>query len=367
MATTQLLNLHNLVQVEIEGDEKFHHDFDYYLGDMISQTRQRASAHPSRDGRRRFLRVVHRPSIVTTNMREVSPGLFISGSAAVDTEYRVRIERSEDGILEIQSPQAPVEWFMWLLQLMILQENASFVHCAGVELDGRALIFPSWGGVGKTAITNSLVRDKHWRLLGDDRVILTADGRCYGFPQAMVIYAYHREVFPELFAQGKGPTAPALANELLTKLAIGVKPILRRMPLLLNWIRRHNPQSVRVRPSDVLGSQSLATCATLDACIWIDRDPTICSPKVVQPDDMLVSRIAGSTLSEYDRHCVGLTPALCGAGIVPFESTFAAWPSVVKSALSGRPTWMVLLPADMPVSQVPLVLTEILRSCEVSI
>jgi len=295
-------------------------------------------------------------------MRHMESGVFGKPGAMLDTTFRTHLSRTADGELRIQSPTSALEWLVWVVQLALLEQQASFIHCAGLERNGRAILFPSWGGVGKTAITKRFVSDDGWRLLGDDLVIVARDGTCYGFPRAMVLYPYHSSVFPEVFSRGEGPIAPVIANEILTKAGLTVKPVLRRVPAALRWARRHNPQSVRIAPSKVFSPDALATTAQLDTVAWIERDATITEPRIDIDDELFVTRIVGTTLSEFNRHCTSLTPTLFGLGVFSYAQTYGSWHSILEQAFRGKRKWMISIPANLPVAEVPGAVKSLLDS-----
>lgn len=279
-------------------------------------------------------------------LRKLEEHIYVGDGVVVDRYYRIRLEAANGHALTITSDNPALEWLSWSLQLGALLRRATFVHCAALERDGEAVIFPAWGGIGKTALVAEFVRRRGWRLLGDDLAILSADGICYGFPKAMVIYPYHRAVFPELFRAGRGPAAPVGANALLTRAGLAVKPVLRYFPGLLDLARRHNPQSRRIPPSAVFGRDKLAKCGHLRAAIWIDRVSGLESPRLRQDDGSLVSRVMGSTMNEYDPRCIKLTNIAMGMGLVKAREFYDAWSQVLGEALRGCRRLLLSCPAN---------------------
>lgn len=331
-------------------------DVAAYLGDVLP-----LSARPSSDARP-AITVRHAEHLSKTGLRVMEAGILAGPGAMLDQNQHVHVTRQKNGTLEILSTTIPTEWVIWLLQLKLLESEATFVHCAGVEHAGRAILFPSWGGVGKTAIAKGFVQDEGWRLLGDDFVIMGIDGTCHAFPKSMVLYPYHRSLFPGVFDVGRGPVAPTAANDLLTRLVPLVKPALRRIPSALAWARRHNPQSVRIPPSQVFGESAIASEASVGAVVWLDRDAAITEPVIQPADETFFSRLAGSSMSEFDRRCVGLTPMMAGLGIVSFSATLGAWMQILEQSLHDADRWMIKLPSAMPVNEVPEAVKALLGS-----
>jgi len=276
----------------------------------------------------------------------------------------VRLVKSDEPrTLRLMSNSPCLEWLSWALQLTLLQAQACFVHGAGVEVDGQGVLLPSWGGVGKTAIAKHFVVNLGWRLLGDDLVILTDRGQCLGFPKPMVLYPYHRRQFPAVFASGHGPAAPMVMNSALSRLAAFAKPLLRLSPALLQWARRHNPQSVRVNPSAVFGRDRLACEAHLSAVVWLDRMAGLSAPQLRPVDRRdVASRIFGSTLREQDAWCINATLVACGLGILRADDIYRVWLDVLDRGLQSATTWVLLIPQDTSIDDVGCVVDGALRN-----
>ena len=339
-----------LAELAIQPDYPWLQELVSGLGDV-----GRLYGYPNRgsvlaDARERVL--VQSGSIVRTpEMRELAKGVLVRPSAMLDLRYGVWVLRSSENELTLQTDRPCLEWVMWALQLALLRGGATFVHAAGVEKDGTALLFPSWGGVGKTAIVRHLVGEFGWRLLGDDLVVLSRDGMCFGFPKPLVIYPHHRAVFPDVFARGSGPVACTWMNAALTRAAQVMKPLLRPAPRLLQLARRHNPQSVRIAPSEVFGRDRLAMAGHLKEVVWLDRVEGLSAPQFTPCELDLTSALMGSTLFENDPWCVRLTNVARGLGILSCGQLYANWVTVLQGALALARRWQLYLPAGMPLPQ----------------
>jgi len=286
-----------------------------------------------------FVKQLQRPE----NMRELAPNLWIDANYLLDWKYRVLLKTEKEDIFLI-TDRSCLEWLIWGIQLQLIQSDAVFVHAAGVTKNGKSILFPSWGGVGKTAIIAKFIRDLGWKLLGDDLVIVNYDGICYGFPKPMVLYPYHEMVFPEIFKIGKGPIAPIAANYLLGRVAQLIKPALRLIPGALEYARNHNPQSSRVLPSEAFGSDCLASAASLSTVVWLDRIKGIDSPQIDKEDSKIASRLAGSTLHEMDAWCGNLINVACGLGMFSFHSVYVQWLQVLEQSMRDSMSYKLYLP-----------------------
>ena len=284
--------------------------------------------------------------------REVGRGIYNTPTGVIDEVYGVEVAWRDPGRLVINCTRPTLEWAMPSLLLAGLRAGCAFMHGAGLERDGVAWLFPSWGGVGKTALVAALVRSHGWRMLGDDFVIVTDDGECLAFPKPMVLYPYHRAMFPEVFASGRGPTAPASFNDALTRAAVALKPMLRRFPGLLQWARRHNPQSVRVAPSEVFGSDKLAAGGRIGGAVFLERVTGLSAPRLEEADGGLVGRAFGTTLSEFDPRCTMACNVALGSGHLRPEEFYERWVECLGEGLRDAPQYVLRLPADVAAGEV---------------
>ena len=134
-----------------------------------------------------------------------------------DGDKRAKIYFKNNNTCVIETNQEANEWLMMMLNIMLLKEDYSIIHAAGVSNEKGALLLPSWGGVGKTASVAKLI-DKGYKLLGDDMNIITAEGKIYPLPKKFVLYFYHKDLFPQVFEK-KGPRCGNAVNEIYEKIS----------------------------------------------------------------------------------------------------------------------------------------------------
>lgn len=91
-------------------------------------------------------------------------------------------------------------YFPYMLQLLLQQEDKTFIHGAGITVNGtEAYLLSAFGGIGKTCFVSKALKKKNVSLLGDDLVILGKDGYCYSYPRPFCLYKYHKALFPQYF------------------------------------------------------------------------------------------------------------------------------------------------------------------------
>ncbi len=294
-------------------------------------------------------------NIAKSECREVADRIYTGSSAFISDEYGIRLTFPDSNTVVMETRQECDEWFMILLQAMLLRSGLSMIHAAAVCKEDTALLMPSWGGVGKTACVTRLIKEHGWKLLGDDIVLISADAEVMGLPKHFVIYPYHRPLFPELFSQGKGPISPKSTNDLLTKVGRVVKPALRMAPGLLALARRHNPQSRRVSPFDIFGKSNIGTHATAKRAVWLERAiGEVAEPMNRMSPEKMASMSASVTLMEVAGPRLPAMCALLGSGLLDCDDFFGKTYQIHKQAYDKiGDLHRLTVPADVPVEQVP--------------
>jgi len=88
--------------------------------------------------------------------------------------------------------------FLSFLQCSLLERNAALVHASGFSVDGKGVLLPAWGGVGKSTIMSRAVLHGKAKFLTDDHAVIDADGQMYLHTLPIHAYVYHLEQDEEL-------------------------------------------------------------------------------------------------------------------------------------------------------------------------
>lgn len=356
--------IHNKIEFSFEANNPCLKDIITTLGDVSGLGKLSVNSLPISHSIPQ-VKLSYIPRFSLDGMRKFGDSLMIKPGVLVDLKYKAQLSTLSDGTLHLQSNNSSLEWTGWLMQLALLRTQATFMHVAGLEKNGKALLFPSWRGVSKTPLVNGFVKNYNWKLLGDDYVIVDAYGKCYSYPLPMTIYAYHKEIFPELFAQKNRLTVSKKFYSCSSFAAQVLKPILRKYPQLLDLARRYNPRFIYLNPSEVFGEEKIASTANLETVIWLDRVAGISEPILKPADNLLASRIVGSTLKEQDPWVVEATNVACGLGILDFRHIYPDWLNIVEKALAGVKGWILYLPTKMAVEDVSKVVHDTLQQAQV--
>lgn len=346
------ISIHGLVEIKYESSYRWREAWESTFADFAAFPSAANGVNPPFQ-----LRLSESiPDGKARQLRRVAETIRGGSGELLDERLHTYVERTDEGIT-LHSGGTAMEWGMWCIQLGLLAQGATLVHCAGVEREGRATLFPSWGGVGKTALVADLVTKGSWKLLGDDFVIVDQSGRCKGFPKPMVVYPYHASVLQPVFLDGRGPIAPTALNGTLGSLARRAKPALRHIPAVLEFMRRHNPQSTRVLPSTVFGRGALADGAQLERAIWLERAPYLTEVQL-EEETAVVSKVLGSTAAEFSDL---LSPTAIGVALHVFdaEPLFSRWHSILEEALSPLPCGTARIPEKLSVDRMAEAVSEL--------
>lgn len=285
------------------------------------------------------------------DVRFIGDGAYIGQNVYVDEQYGVRIERSAES-LRLRVAQECNEWLVIAVQLALLNSGHSLLHAAALEKDGQVLLLPSWGGVGKTATVCRFVREYGWRLLGDDLVII-GQGRVLPFLKPFVIYPYHKDLFPELFESGENHTVKNLTvSNLMSRMIPGVKRALRPFPRVLAFLRKHNPQSMRVSPRKIFQPEQLSEGGKPCRMVWLERSmgSELCY-RDLMPNDLASKAVTVSCVELFASKLEAVYH-MCGCGMLHFDDTLLRMRQIILDMAQDAPCGILEIPVAVSITDV---------------
>jgi hypothetical protein len=148
--------------------------------------------------------------------------------------------------------------FDYVFQNLQLQFDQTFIHASSVSKSDQALLFPAWGGVGKTTSLLKLMKHKHYEFLSDDLAIMDSAGQVYQNPKKIQVYAYN--MLGEPWLQDAALTGRSRTD-------------------LLAWqfrLKRFGPQGVRRRmyAGELFDHQLVAKQASVSQVFYLERSST---------------------------------------------------------------------------------------------
>jgi len=223
------------------------------------------------------------------------------------------------------------------------------------------LLMPSWGGVGKTATVCRFVRDYGWRLLGDDLIII-GEGRADSFLKPFVIYPYHKELFPEAFEAKDNHTVKNLSvSNLMSKMIPTVKRLLRPFPRMLAYLRKHNPQSMRVPPQKLFEAEQLSGGGIPYKTVWLERITEDTLNFRTAEVSEVVSRAVTVTSNELFAEKLNAVFHLCGCGVFDYSETFGRMYGILNETFGNTECYILEIPTSVKITEVGQIIYDKLK------
>ena len=337
-------SIHDLVGVEV--DDKYPWSNNLCVSKGISKTGKE-----SYDNCNKKIKITFVEHLRVDDVRYIGDKSYINSTTYVDMEYGARIQKKEYGF-DLETAQECNEWLIILLQILLVNQGYTLIHGAGIEKNGKALILPSWGGVGKTATVCHFIRKENWRLLGDDLTIV-GHNSVLPFLKPFVIYPYHKDLFPEQFSNGKNRTIKNMKiNSYLSHVIPFVKGILRPFPKILAYLRRHNPQSISVSPFEIFAEVQLSKGGTPSKFIWLERTISDQPKDYILTAEEITSKIVTVTSLELFSKKLNDIYKMCGCGLLNYNDTIHQMYNIVYGTVKELQCKEIEIPTTVNINNV---------------
>jgi len=223
--------------------------------------------------------------------------------------------------------------YMPMIQLALLRKGASLAHCSAIEKNGRAVIFPAWGGVGKTSIMSRFL-DEGWRFISDDSSVICDDGSVFTHPLPMHIYKYHEK-------QSSGLVARMLENSPLTdRLLWRGLSLFKKPDTLVRW----------VPPEKVFGFEKLCESANIGRVVHLHRAEGLANFRVETVMPAELAKVMASTIMDEINGLSSIAIAVNSvqvSSIIPdISQVFGKIADIYSMAFSSASCYMVTLPSS---------------------
>jgi hypothetical protein len=221
--------------------------------------------------------------------------------------------------------------YMPMMQLALLRKGATLAHCSAIERNGSAILFPAWGGVGKTSIMSRLMAEG-WRFISDDSCVIRDDGVCFTHPLPMHIYKYHEKQSPGLVAR-------MLQNSTLTdRLLWRGLSLIKKPDTLVRW----------VTPGRVFGQDLLCQSGNIGKVIHLHRVEGLTNFRVEQVKPSDIAKVMTSTIIDEINGLADIAIAANSAqvsSVIPdISQIFGKIADIYSKAFSRASCYMVILP-----------------------
>lgn len=259
MITNAFYNIHSIIYINVRGDSRLIDDIDIHL-------------HPFRCNK------FYTPPNIIIDRYDNAP-CTCRTTVVDDYDYGSGAYRREATRTRFNFIDYPHTYYMdrlglpinLILQLALLKVGYTFMHGAGLCIDGRSVLFLAYPGTGKTTLASTFVRAGA-TLYGDDLCIV-GNGNIFAYPQALSIYPHHLTVLGYSNSKIKMTfSISALVNRLRSLVKKSNTRFAKYLALFLSIACT---ESVNISPDVVFGKQAIGTEGKLDYVVVLERSGEI--------------------------------------------------------------------------------------------
>lgn len=267
-------------------------------------------------------------------------------SDAIDmTHEGVQIAYRADGIW-VHGTRELLTFILPLVDWLMAQRGAAMIHAATFAIDDMGVAMPAWGGVGKTSTIAKLVVDPRVQFFGDDWAFITEGGDLLSYAKPMFIKPHHRPIYPHIFAKKRKVIIPMQLARPLARLTTLVHPFVTRYPRLASLARRWSPEYFLVQAHEALPNARIGVIAPLRLLVFVERYEGRTLDLEERDTRWMVTRLLGNFSWEMSGDSGALVAALAATGLMPLDEAFSRKARVIERAISGRPTYLMRVPAS---------------------
>jgi len=287
---------------------------------------------------------------------------FKNGVCFVKEKYAVVL--TDDQITEYTTyPNRATN--LWL-QLLLLRQGKSFIHGAGVEINGQGIVFPAYGGTGKTILISELRKLQNCKFFGDDYVIVDQNSQMYAYPSDFSIYPYHLTTFSELKSS---EFSRFLFKRKIFNLYYLCKKVInfiwRRLsstgtPLLSGW----NADYVKVPAVKLIGKHNIGQKTRLTTAVFLSRY----NGNEIREEEMSLDQLTKLTdgiLWQESQHALSYLMSLASCGLVSISDITNTQYKILKNCFAPLKLFRIFIPkglsAEAYVQYMTKFIQEILR------
>lgn len=280
-------------------------------------------------------------------------GLVLDGDCVYMDDGFTAVRMPEPGRMEVFTRRGISDRFF--VQLLLVTKGMTLVHCAGIDRAGEGILFPAWGGVGKTSLVAGLLKDPDTRLLGDDFVILAKDARIYSYPLPFSLYDYHAELFPGLVGGrgGRRSFVPRFVRRFLEALRPAAIPILARYPRLEEFGRRIGRGYCVTPVAEVVPAEQIGVSAPVRKVVLLARwDGTEFKMQTASVDKA-IRQLLGVVHYEFESApFMRYLLTLASFSLMDLADYFGTMKGVLQRAVADVPILEMLIPQRAAVQEI---------------
>lgn len=252
-------DIHGVVRIQVAASEEIGRELDFHLGSFAVDALSVS------------------PDVVIEPYRAAPP---IQRTTVVDDyDYGDGSYHRRAGRLWMNYLGSPQRYCMdrlhlpinLIVQLALLRTAHTFLHGAGVVLDGTAVLFPAYPGTGKTTLVTAFLKAGA-SMLGDDLCIV-GKGEAYAYPQALSVYPHHLPVLGYSDRETRRAFArTAFIDRFIQPIESSDMRVLKLARVILSTLRT---PAVNLPPAVVFGPAAIGRSAAIQKIAALERSGDI--------------------------------------------------------------------------------------------
>jgi len=156
----------------------------------------------------------------------------------------------------------------FIIELILLKKNCTFIHSAAIKYRGKNYIFPAFGGTGKTTTVAALLYHQG-KLFGDDMNIVNEE-EILSYPSSFSVYSYHLDI---LKIKNKQIKNKFKIDKIIDKIIDPLKKynnyrIAKLLILVLNSLKI---SCINIPPKKIFGDDCVAENGRIDEIYYLLR------------------------------------------------------------------------------------------------
>ncbi len=335
-------NIHNFIKVKIvQNKVDLASGYNHYLREFKAGTELKESDYEIHDFSDFRLPEYH------FNVDNTFVG-FENGACLPKEKYAFGFDGNKVVEYTTYANRATNAW----IQNLLLGHRMSFIHGAGIEIYGKGLVFPAFGGTGKTMLISEIRKLKGFEFFGDDYVIVDGNSRMYSYPSDFSIYDYHVPAFPEL---QKTPFSRYLRKRKTLRFYYNAKRAInfaarrltsRGAPLLTGW----NADYVKVPTRTLIPKEHIGTRTNLFAGILLSRY----SGEKIKTEEVSLERFVkeiNGILHLELLHGMRYLFVLAAFGLFDVSRFEETQREIIEKCFANVKRYRVLIPSNMPYAE----------------
>jgi len=328
-------NIHNIVKVLLDASGPIAKSVDLHLSYFRCNFKENES-----------------PDIIfSDNIAKLSSSSYFIGSkqhlydgkTILLRDSNLSIQINKKGQIIVFSPRGinPSPF----IHLQLLKKGFTFIHAAAVNYNSQGIIFPAWGGTGKTSLSAVILDKKKTKFLGDDFVIISKTGKIYSFPQPFSLYYYHASLFSDTFKHKKKILVGPKGLELIKCLRHIAKPLLLKFPKAEDIAKRFSPDYMAVPVEHVIAKNKISDQVDLKKIIFLTKySGNNISIEICNKEE-IIKKIVGILHYEFEEALfLKWFTVLSSFGIIDLADCFLNMKKILNSGLDKLEYFQVMIP-----------------------